>query len=86
MNRRKVFKINQEDINRLAFMNWEKDGCPQGRDVDYWLEAESQLKATLHLLVSELAPKTTRKGVAINVGLNIRRKRLDGRRFVNRAS
>jgi len=61
MNTRKLTKFNKEEVNRLAFLNWEKDGRPQGRDVDYWLEAESQLMATWHLLVKDLAPKTSRK-------------------------
>ena len=74
MNTRKAPNISQEDINRLAFLNWEKDGCPQGRDVDYWLEAESQLNATWQMLVNELASKTTRKGVSVRLGPPVQRK------------
>ena len=61
MNTKKLTKLNKEEVNRLAFLNWEKDGRPQGRDVDYWLEAESQLMATWHLLVKDLTPKKGRK-------------------------
>lgn len=42
--------INHEETAHLAYLNWQKDGCPAGRDLAYWLEAEQQLKATKHLL------------------------------------
>jgi hypothetical protein len=48
---------NHEDVQRLAYLNWEKDGSPQGRAIDYWLEAEQQLKATWPFLRQEPAPK-----------------------------
>jgi hypothetical protein len=67
MNTRKAPEISQEEINRLAFLNWEKDGCPSGRDVDYWLEAEIQLKATWHLLVKEHGHNAGRKSVTIKL-------------------
>lgn len=38
--------ISHFEIARLASLNWQKDGCPQGRDLDYWLAAERELKAT----------------------------------------
>lgn len=53
--------VKQEEIRRLAFIIWEKDGRPQGRDLEYWLQAESQLKATWHLLVREHSPDTPDK-------------------------
>lgn len=42
--------IKHDEIAHLAYLNWQKDGCPCGRDRAYWLEAEQQLKATKHLL------------------------------------
>lgn len=33
-----------ESIASRAYTLWEKDGRPAGRDVEYWLRAESQLK------------------------------------------
>jgi hypothetical protein len=32
-----------EDIARLAYAIWQDRGCPQGTDVEDWLEAERQL-------------------------------------------
>lgn len=46
-------QILHHEIAQLAHLNWERDGRPTGRDLQYWLEAEHQLKATKHLLVSE---------------------------------
>lgn len=53
--------INHDEIANLAFTAWQRDGCPQGRDLDYWLEAETQLKATKHLLAVEVPANVTPK-------------------------
>jgi hypothetical protein len=57
MKAKRAREFSHEDVSRLAFLNWEKDGCPQGHAINYWLEAEQQLKATWRLLVKESAPK-----------------------------
>jgi hypothetical protein len=44
--------IHRDEIAHLAYLNWEKDGRPHGRDGTYWHEAEQQLKATKHLLTA----------------------------------
>ena len=31
-------------IQKKAHELWEKDGCQQGRDMDYWLNAEKAVK------------------------------------------
>ena len=38
-------QISHFEVSRLACLNWQMDGCPHGRDLDYWLAAERQLKA-----------------------------------------
>lgn len=48
--------IPHDEIARLAYLNWEKEGCPSGRDQDYWLEAEQQLRATKHMVMAEHQP------------------------------
>jgi hypothetical protein len=35
----------RNEISRLAFQLWEKAGCPEGRDLEFWLGAEAQLLA-----------------------------------------
>ena len=36
--------ITTEVIASHAYILWEKAGRPQGRDVEYWLQAEKELK------------------------------------------
>ena len=31
-------------IRKKAYELWQKDGCKQGRDFDYWLQAEKIVK------------------------------------------
>jgi hypothetical protein len=56
--------INHHEIAQLAYLNWQKAGCPSGRDQEHWLEAEQQLKATKHLLVAEVKPSMNDKAAA----------------------
>lgn len=35
----------QDGIKNLAYRLWQEGGCPEGRDLDYWLMAEAQLTA-----------------------------------------
>ncbi len=34
-----------EAIATLARHRWEEDGCPHGRDLDYWLAAEREVRS-----------------------------------------
>ncbi len=34
----------KECIKKKARELWEKEGCKQGRDLDYWLKAEQAVK------------------------------------------
>lgn len=40
----KLRPITREQIAALAHAIWQDRGCPQGSDLDIWLEAERQLK------------------------------------------
>lgn len=51
--------VHREEIAHLAYLNWQKDGCPHGHDQTYWLEAERQLRATKHLLTLEIKPRSS---------------------------
>lgn len=53
--------IENTQIAHLAYLNWQKDGCPAGRALEYWLEAEHHLKATWHLLADEAETRTNVK-------------------------
>jgi hypothetical protein len=37
---------NHDGIACVAFQLWEKAGRPEGRDVEFWLEAETSIVAT----------------------------------------
>ena len=39
----------REQIEALAHAIWIDRGCPEGRDLDNWLEAERQLRGELHV-------------------------------------
>ena len=55
----RVEKPTSEDIGRLAYLIWEREGQPQGRQLDHWLQAESILMALVEPaepVVEEAAP------------------------------
>jgi hypothetical protein len=37
----------KERIRKLAYLMWEAGGCQHGRALEYWLEAERRILATL---------------------------------------
>ncbi len=47
-------KPSHDDVARLAYELWEKNGKPSDRDVEFWLEAEQLL------LSGALPPRTNR--------------------------
>ena len=36
---------NGDGISCLAFQLWEEAGCPEGRDLEFWMGAETRLLA-----------------------------------------
>jgi hypothetical protein len=42
-----MVEITNEEITKLAHQIWQRKGCPVGRDLEVWLEAEAELKASL---------------------------------------
>jgi hypothetical protein len=58
----------EDRIRNRAFEMWQDEGCPDGRDLDFWLKAESELleepiKAAKALAekTKKAAPKTAKK-------------------------
>ena len=35
----------KQEISVRAWELWEQNGCPAGRDLEFWLQAESEMKA-----------------------------------------
>jgi hypothetical protein len=46
--------LDQDEIALFAYLAWERDGSPPDRSLQYWLDAEAQLRATRCSLVEEL--------------------------------
>ncbi len=56
-----------EAIRRRAYKLWEEEGCPAGRELDHWCEAEKQLLGTnepdsKQVSVTKRKPSAKRKG------------------------
>ena len=45
-------EITTEIISARAYTLWEQAGRPQGRDLEYWLQAEAQLKQETQALAA----------------------------------
>ena len=41
-----ALEITTERISIRAHASWEEQGRPQGRELEHWLQAESQLKSS----------------------------------------
>lgn len=35
----------RQQIAERAYAFWEQEGCPHGRDLDHWLQAEAEIAA-----------------------------------------
>ena len=33
----------EDTIRKRAYILWQQDGCPEGKDFDYWLRAETEM-------------------------------------------
>ncbi|MCX6899378.1 MAG: DUF2934 domain-containing protein [Verrucomicrobia bacterium] len=66
-----------EEIARLAYLIWEKEGRPQGCDMNHWFEAESLLMAatrkelkTLHAATHQHSQRPTSARKVLNSRIN----------------
>jgi hypothetical protein len=48
----------EEEIKLIAYRLWEADGCPEGRDVEYYLRAEAAWKEHQAQLAQPAQPAT----------------------------
>lgn len=70
-------KPTSDEIARLAFLIWEREGKPQGHDLDHWLQAETTLMAMVEppepvmadvvALAKPAKPKKGRSGRRVTV-------------------
>jgi len=45
LRQRSAERRTNEEIKARARELWEQNGCPAGRDLEFWLQAESEIKA-----------------------------------------
>jgi DUF2934 family protein len=68
MNMEKSVTNNEASVSRLAYQLWENAGRPAGRDLEFWLAAEAQVRSTtspraasaLEIQVKDVSPKASR--------------------------
>jgi hypothetical protein len=72
-------RIKESEIGLVAYQMWEQAGHPAGRDLQFWLDAEAQLrsaaKAALAPRVAPLSPvasghNTVHKAASVQLGPN----------------
>ncbi len=51
-------ELNPADVAACAYMIWEKEGKPHGRDAEHWLQAEAMLRV-MHTSETEATRATT---------------------------
>jgi len=65
--------MDEANVSRVAYQLWENAGRPAGRDLEFWLEAETRVRASAQqasvprnvevapvVTVAEKAPRATR--------------------------
>lgn len=54
MKANEPIEISRDEIARLAYLKWESEGHPEGRNLQHWLDAERLLRTAKNSLASEL--------------------------------
>jgi len=73
----------RDPIAALAYQIYLQEGCPQGRDVQHWTEAEAQLAAITPVTVKTELTVTTEVTVKNEVGLTSKNDQRLARRSVH---
>ena len=70
--------VNKSEIAVVAYQMWEAAGQPESRDLQFWLDAEAQLRTAIkavpvtpaaHLSPVDSKNKTADKAAHVQVGL-----------------
>ena len=63
--------VNKSEIAVVAYQMWEKAGHPASRDLQFWLDAEAQLRAATKtvtaLPAAHLSPVDSKNNTALEV-------------------
>ncbi len=54
-------KLRRQEIALYAYLIWEKEGYPHGRDIDHWFQAETLLSAAKQLSFKSLKTTSSHK-------------------------
>jgi hypothetical protein len=52
--------IDNEAIRHRAYLIWQAEGCPEGRDHEHWLQAQRELCDEAGLCVGGIQPLPTK--------------------------
>ena len=82
-------EVNESEVSAVAYQKWEKAGHPSGQDLQFWLEAEAQLRApamaTGTIVTAHLPPmapgNSTHKGGNVPFGPSQPYSRKPGQKF-----
>ncbi|HZR16990.1 MAG TPA: DUF2934 domain-containing protein [Verrucomicrobiae bacterium] len=58
MNIEKSVAGNEASVSRLAYQLWENAGRPAGRDLEFWLAAEAQVRTLAMSRHNPVAPQS----------------------------
>jgi hypothetical protein len=50
-----------EEIRREAYLLWQQEGCPQGRELDHWLAAQELVKHRVRHIRAHATPDEDRE-------------------------
>lgn len=75
--------VSHDSIARRAYEIWQGEGCPDGRDMEHWLRALSELKAQSDRTTTRPAERPEENGTEPNKPRGARRgmTRLGEKRF-----
>jgi hypothetical protein len=61
-------KPTPKEIAALAYEIWQKGGCKPGTDMENWLQAEKQLRASLSQSAAQTDRPETNRSVSAELG------------------
>ena len=71
-------ELNPMDVAACAYLIWEKEGRPHGRDIEHWMQAETLLRA-MHAAESNAAMNSAKAASPTSTSEPMARKRRNRR-------
>ena len=57
----------EQTVRVLAYQKWLDEGCPHGRDVEHWVEAEAEVRSQVDGLLNNSGRRQGSRKVAAKV-------------------